>query len=137
MENKLNIFTMKDLKGYTLEIWLSAINKYLYCIEIKDIIGTPVFKCNIHYDYLMHILFNDIPALYEYGEPFMENIPINSTMNTISVYGCDNENEDILIIFEETSIFQNKSSKIVELTFNGEYIYNTLQSGELIEKMDI
>jgi hypothetical protein len=85
----------------------------------------------------MHILFNDIPTLYEYREPFMENIPINNTMYSTSIYGCDNENENIVIMFEETSILRNKSIKTIELTFDREDIYNVLQSGELVEKMTI
>ena len=142
MGNNINILTLKDIKGYTLEIsfidnslWFYC-GDYFYIIEIKDIIGQVVFKCNIHYDYLMHILFNDIPSLYEYSEPFMENIPITNTLFSNSIYGCDNEQENITLIFEENSLV-SPVSKNIELIFNREEIYNILQSGELIEKMTI
>jgi hypothetical protein len=142
MANSFNILTLKDLKGYILEIsfidnslWFYC-GDYFYIIEIKDNIGNIVFKCNIHYDHLMHILFNDIPTLYEYSEPFMENIPITSTIYSNSIYGCDDENENIKIMFEQSNIITNNNKTIV-LIFKRNTIYDMLQSGELIEKMTI
>lgn len=142
MGNRFNILTLKDIKGYILEIsfknnalWFYC-GEYFYIIEIKDNIGNIVFKCNIHYDHLMHILFNDIPTLYEYSEPFMENIPLTSITHSNSIYGCDNEKENITLSFEETNIVTDKS-KTIELTFERETIYNILQSGELVEKMTV
>ena len=141
MENKLNILTLKDINRYILEISFIMnnncyISEYFYNIEIKDIIGNIIFKCSIHYDHLMHILFNDIPTLYEYSEPFMENIPLSSTIYSNSIYGCDEDDDNIKLMFEQSNIVTG-ISKTIELIFNREDIYNILQSGELVEKMTI
>ena len=141
MENKLNILTLKDINRYILEISFIMnnncyISEYFYNIEIKDIIGNIIFKCSIHYDHLMHILFNDIPTLYEYSEPFMENIPLSSTIYSNSIYGCDEDDDNIKLMFEQYNIVTG-ISKTIELIFNREDIYNILQSGELVEKMTI
>ena len=138
MGNNINLFSLTDIHGYTLSIYFTdGVLWYnsgdIYIIEIKDICDNLVFKCNIHYDNIMHILFNELSELYEYGNPFMENLPITSTTCSNSIMGYTNEKENIVLEFTETDIIQNMKIKYIELEYDSEIIYNVFHSGELYE----
>lgn len=138
MGNNINLFSLTDIHGYTLSIYFTdGVLWYnsgdIYIIEIKDICDNLVFKCNIHYDNIMHILFNELSELYEYGNPFMENLPITSTTCSNSIIGYTNEKENIVLGFIETDIIQNTKIKCIELEYDSEIIYNVFHSGELYE----
>lgn len=138
MGNNINLFSLTDIHGYTLSIYFTdGVLWYnsgdIYIIEIKDICDNLVFKCNIHYDNIMHILFNKLSELYEYGNPFMENLPITSTTCSNSIMGYTNEKENIVLEFTETDIIQNMKIKYIELEYDSEIIYNVFHSGELYE----
>ena len=138
MGNNINLFSLTDMHGYTLSIYFTdGVLWYnsgdIYIIEIKDICDNLIFKCNIHYDILMHILFNELSELYEYGNPFMENLPITSTTCSNSIMGYTNEKENIVLEFTETDIIQNMKIKCIELEYDSEIIYNVFHSGELYE----
>ena len=141
MGNNINIFSLNSINGYSLnisftdgELWCYGGD--IYIIEIKDIIGNIVFKCNIHYDYLMHILFNRLTELYEYGNPFEENIPITSTTCTNNIMGYTNEKDNIVLAFTEYNIITHRVNKYIELEFSQDTIYNVFQSGELFDIFD-
>ena len=141
MENNINIFSLNSINGYSLNI--SFTNGELWCyggdiyiIEIKDIIGNIIFKCNIHYDYLMHILFNRLTELYEYGNPFEENLPITSTTCTNNIMGYTNEKDNIVLAFTEYNIMTYRVNKYIELEFEIDVIHEILSSGELFELLE-
>ena len=142
MGNNINLFSLTDIHGYTLSIYFTdGVLWYnsgdIYIIEIKDICDNLVFKCNIHYDNIMHILFNELSELYEYGNPFMENLPITNTTCSNSITGYTNEKENIVLEFTETDIIQNTKIKCIELEYDSEIIYNVFHSGELYELFEI
>lgn len=141
MENNINVFSLNSINGYSLNI--SFTNGELWCyggdiyiIEIKDIIGNIIFKCNIHYDYLMHILFNRLTELYEYGNPFEENLPITSTTCTNNIMGYTNEKDNIVLAFTEYNIITYRVNKYIELEFEIDVIHEILSSGELFELLE-
>ena len=141
MENNINVFSLNSINGYSLNI--SFTNGELWCyggdiyiIEIKDIIGNIIFKCNIHYDYLMHILFNRLTELYEYGNPFEENLPITSTTCTNNIMGYTNEKDNIVLAFTEYNIMTYRVNKYIELEFEIDVIHEILSSGELFELLE-
>ena len=141
MGNNINLFSLTDIHGYTLSIYFTdGVLWYnsgdIYIIEIKDICNNLVFKCNIHYDILMHILFTQLSELYEYGNPFEEKLPITSTTSTNSIMGYTNEKDNIVLAFTEYNIISHKVSKYIELEFSQDTIYNVFQSGELFDIFD-
>ena len=141
MGNNINLFSLTDMHGYTLSIYFTdGVLWYnsgdIYIIEIKDICDNLVFKCNIHYDYLMHILFNSLTELYEYGNPFEEHLPITSTTCTNNIMGYTNEKDNIVLAFTEYNIITHRVNKYIELEFEIDVIHEILSSGELFELLE-
>ena len=141
MGNNINLFSLTDIHGYTLSIYFTdGVLWYnsgdIYIIEIKDICDNLVFKCNIHYDILMHILFTQLSELYEYDNPFEENLPLTSTTSSNNIMGYTNDKENIVLAFTEYNIISHRVSKYIELEYNSDTIYNTFQSGELFDIFD-
>ena len=141
MENNINIFSLNSINGYSFSIYFTEGELWCYggnifIIEIKDVIGNIIFKCNIHYDYLMHILFNSLTELYEYGNPFEENLPITSTTCTNSIMGYTNEKDNIVLAFTEYNIITHRVNKYIELEFEIDVIHEILSSGELFELLE-
>lgn len=141
MVNNINLFSLTDIHGYTLSIYFTDgilwhYSGDIYIIEIKDICDNLIFKCNIHYDILMHILFTRLSELYEYGNPFEENLPITSTTGSNNIMGFTNDKENIILAFTEYNIMSHRVNKYVELEYEPDTLYNTFQSGELFDVFD-
>ena len=142
MGNNINLFSLTDIHGYTLSIYFTDGELWyysgdIYIIEIRDICDNLVFKCNIHYDILMHILFTQLSELYEYGNPFEENLPITSTTSSNNIMGFTNDKENVVLAFTEYNIISHRVNKYIELEYDHDTIYNTFQSGELFDMFDL
>ena len=84
----------------------------------------------------MHILFNSLTELYEYGNPFEENLPITSTTCTNNIMGYTNEKDNIVLAFTEYNIITHRVNKYIELEFEIDVIHEILSSGELFELLE-
>ena len=141
MGNNIKLFSINTINKYNFSIYFTdGVLWYnsgdIYIIEIKDICNNLVFKCNIHYDNIMHILFNELSELYEYGNPFMENLPITSTTCSNSIMGYTNEQDNIVLVFTEYNIITHRVNKYIELEFEIDVIHEILSSGELFELLE-